>query len=135
MVCSAASASSRAGLAASSFSSAIILSAYNSNAVSARHTTPQDFSNVCVTLTLLAGSNGTVSVRLSVPAWAHSSKPATAGLLLWARQAGDIDRLLQQRRAVGMPRCQRIYVAEHRLVCNAQLCACKVKLNHCQRFI
>ena len=24
------------------------------------------------------------SVRLSVPAWTHSSKPATAGLLLWA---------------------------------------------------
>jgi len=38
------------------------------------------------------------SVRLSVPAWAHSSKPAAAGLLLWARQAGDLDRLRQQRR-------------------------------------
>jgi len=25
--------------------------------------------------------------------------PAAAGLLLWARRAGDIDRLLQQRRA------------------------------------
>jgi len=33
-------------------------------------------------------------VRLSVPAWAHSSKPVAAGLLLWARRAGDIDRLL-----------------------------------------
>ena len=32
----------------------------------------------------------------------------SAGLLLWARQAGDIDRLLQQRRAnAGVPRCQR----------------------------
>jgi len=41
------------------------------------------------------------SVRLSVPAWTHSSKPAAAGLLLWARQAGNIDRLLQQRRATG----------------------------------
>ena len=35
----------------------------------------------------------------SVPARAHSSKPAAAGLLLWARRAGDIDRSLQQRRA------------------------------------
>jgi len=48
--------------------------------------------------------NGTVSVHLSVPARAHSSKPAAAGLLLWARRAGDISRLLhagaqQQRRA------------------------------------
>jgi len=47
--------------------------------------------------------NGTVSVRpsvrLSVPAWAHSSKPAASGLLLWARQAVNIDLLLQQRRA------------------------------------
>jgi len=46
-----------------------------------------------------AGSmKGRVSVRLSVPAWAHSSKPAAADLLLWA-QRGGIDRLLQQRRA------------------------------------
>jgi len=36
-------------------------------------------------------------VRLSVPAWAHSSKSSAAGLLLWAQQAEDIDRLLQQR--------------------------------------
>jgi len=35
-----------------------------------------------------------LSLCLSVPAWAHSSKPAVAGLLLWIRQAGDIDRLL-----------------------------------------
>jgi len=27
----------------------------------------------------------------------HSSKPTAAGLLLWAWQAADIDRLLQQR--------------------------------------
>jgi len=39
-----------------------------------------------------------VSVRLSVAAWAHSSKAAAAGLLLWALQAGDINRLLQQWR-------------------------------------
>jgi len=38
--------------------------------------------------------NGTVTVHLSVPAWAHSSKPAAAGLLLWAQQVGDINRLL-----------------------------------------
>jgi len=45
--------------------------------------------------------DGTVSVRLSVPAWAHSKKSAAAGLLLWAQRAGDIDRLLlslQQQR-------------------------------------
>jgi len=41
-----------------------------------------------------------MSVCLSVTAWANSSKLATAGLLVWAR-AGDIDRLLQQRRAAG----------------------------------
>ena len=39
-----------------------------------------------------------VTVRCpTVPAWAHSSKPAAAGLLLWARRAGDIDRLLNGR--------------------------------------
>jgi len=35
-------------------------------------------------------------IRPSVPAWAHSSKPAVAGLLLWARWAGDNNGLLQQ---------------------------------------
>jgi len=40
-----------------------------------------------------------MSVRLSVPVCAHSSKPTAAGLLLWAQRAGDIDRLLQQWRA------------------------------------
>jgi len=51
--------------------------------------------------------NGTVSVplsvRLSVPARVHSNEPAAAaaGLLLWARLAGDIDRLQQHRRAAG----------------------------------
>jgi len=40
-----------------------------------------------------------LSVHLSVPAWAHRSKPTAAGLLLWALLAGDIARLLQQRRA------------------------------------
>jgi len=37
------------------------------------------------------------SISLSVPAWAHSSKPAAANL----QQAGDIDQLLQQWRVVG----------------------------------
>ena len=38
-------------------------------------------------------------IPLSVQAWAYnSSRPAAAGLLLWARRAGDIDRLLQRRR-------------------------------------
>jgi len=31
----------------------------------------------------------------------HGSKPAAAGLLMWVRWAGDIDRLPQQRRAAG----------------------------------
>ena len=43
-----------------------------------------------------------LSVRLS-PTWTHNSRPAAAGLLLWARRAGNIDRLLPgarlQRRA------------------------------------
>ena len=30
--------------------------------------------------------NGVVFVRQSVPAWAHSNKPAASGLLLWARR-------------------------------------------------
>ena len=37
------------------------------------------------------------SVCPSVPAWVHSGKSAAADLLLWARRAGDIDRLLQQQ--------------------------------------
>ena len=39
-----------------------------------------------------------LSVDMSVPARAHSSKPAAASLLLWARFAGDIDRLLRGAR-------------------------------------
>jgi len=30
-----------------------------------------------------------------------SHQPTAAGLLLWARRAGDIDRMLQQRRVAG----------------------------------
>ena len=56
--------------------------------------------------------DGTVSIRLSVhlslPAWVHSSESAAAGLLLWARQARDIDQLLGQRQRMrAVPRCQR----------------------------
>jgi len=66
-----------------------------------------------------------VSVRPSVVAWAHSSKLAAAGLLLWARRAGNIDRLLRDRRLAAaacggqmraVPRCQPTQEAEHRLV-------------------
>jgi len=49
--------------------------------------------------------NGTASIHLSVPAWAHSSKPIAAGLLLWAWQTGDIDYCrCGQMQAV--PHCQ-----------------------------
>jgi len=40
---------------------------------------------------------GTVPVCMSVLAWAHSNKPAAAGLLLCAQWAEDIDRLLNGR--------------------------------------
>ena len=45
--------------------------------------------------TILCCPSVRLSFHLSVPASAHSSKPAAAGLLLWARREGDIDRLLQ----------------------------------------
>jgi len=48
------------------------------------------------------------SVRLSI--WAHSSKPAAAGLLLWARWTGDGQ--LQQRRAPG--KCWQCHVVSVR---------------------
>jgi len=41
-----------------------------------------------------------LSVHLAVPAWVHKSKRAAGGLLLWARRAEDIDRLLHGRRSV-----------------------------------
>ena len=53
------------------------------------------------------------SVRLSVPAWADSSKPAAVGLLLWARRAVDIDRLLRQWRAAG--ECGQCHVVSVRM--------------------
>ena len=59
------------------------------------------------------------SVRPSVPARAHSSITAAAGLQLWARQAGDIDRLLHGRRApvnAGSATLSACVVAGHRLV-------------------
>ena len=57
-------------------------------------------------------------VRRSVPAWAHSRKPAAAGLLQQDRRAGNIDQLLQQRRANAGSATQSAYVqvADHSLV-------------------
>jgi len=48
--------------------------------------------------------NCQASFRLSLPAWLHSSKPAAAGLLLWARPKGDIDRLLHGAQQRGVRR-------------------------------
>jgi len=54
------------------------------------------------------------SVRVSVPAWAHVRKPVTACLLLWARQAGYIDRLLRHRRTTaGSAMLSAYIVAKH----------------------
>jgi len=65
------------------------------------------------------------SVRLSVPAWAHSSKPAAAaGLLLWARRAGY--RLLQQRHANAGSATLLAY--DHRLVSSGyKLAICQMR--------
>jgi len=57
-------------------------------------------------LSLPAVSVGTMYVRLSLPTWAHSSKPAAAGLLLWrGGQEISIDCCTvgaqQQQRAAG----------------------------------
>ena len=46
------------------------------------------------------------SVHLSFPAWAHSCNPAAECLLLWARQAGDIDQLLLSRRSAAAAACE-----------------------------
>ena len=55
-----------------------------------------------------------LSVRVSVPAWAHVRKPVTACLLLWARQAGYIDRLLRHRRTTaGSAMLSAYIVAKH----------------------
>jgi len=42
-----------------------------------------------------------LSVRLSAREWVYCGKPSTAGLLLLAGRAGDIDPLLKQWRAAG----------------------------------
>jgi len=66
--------------------------------------------------------NGTVSVHLSVPARAHSSKPAAAGLLLWARQAGDISRLLHGwRSAAAAGGCGQCHFVSVRRMLNTDL--------------
>jgi len=58
--------------------------------------------------------NGTVSIHLFI---CPSVCPAAAGLLLWTRQAGDIDCLLLQRQAnAGSATLSAYVVAEHRLV-------------------
>jgi len=77
---------------------------------------------------------GTVSVCLSVCPTRRLQQRA-AGLLLWARRVGDIDRLLhglrgsstgqqhatqQQTRAV--PRFQRTCLAKHRTSCVPPIC-------------
>jgi len=46
------------------------------------------------------------SIHLSFPAWAHSCNPAAECLLLWARQAGDIDQLLLSRRSAAAAACE-----------------------------
>ena len=56
--------------------------------------------------------NGTMSIRLSVCPIYQPLQQRAAGLQLWARRTGDIDRLLL--RAVS--RCQLTYEAERRLV-------------------
>ena len=77
-------------------------------------------------------SNGTVSIRLSVYlsvcASVYPSRPTAANPLL---RAGDIDRLLHGRHSAAaacggrkraVPRCQRTWEAEHRLVCPSIFC-------------
>jgi len=65
--------------------------------------------------------SGTVSVRLSVPC--HSSKPAAAGLLLLARRAGNIARLLHARRsaAAAAGECGQCRVVSVRRKVNTEL--------------
>jgi len=101
--------------------------------------------------------NGTVSVclsvRLSVPAIDRYIEQHAAGLLLWVRRVGDIDRLLhgrrpaatapqQQRRAVS--RFQPPYKAGHRLLCSlwlvpitaiCQKCPCRQLTQYLSRFL
>jgi len=43
----------------------------------------------------------TIECRLSVRSIIRPPHAAAAGLLLWARRAGDIDRLLHGRRSAG----------------------------------
>ena len=54
-----------------------------------------------------------VSVRLSVSVRAHSSKPVPTSLLLWARRAGDVDRLLQHLYAAG--ECGQCHIVSVRI--------------------
>jgi len=76
-----------------------------------------------------------LSICLSVPAWAHGRKPAAVGLLLWARPAGYIDRLLRDAQQRGVRRANAgsamlsaYVVAEHRLVVGCIVVALSVKI-------
>jgi len=75
------------------------------------------------------------SICLSVRAWAHGRKPAAVGLLLWARPAGYIDRLLRDAQQRGVRRANAgsamlsaYVVAEHRLVVGCIVVALSVKI-------
>jgi len=50
------------------------------------------------------------TVHLSIPALTHSSKPTAVGLLMSARQAGNISRLLKQWRANAGSATLSVYV-------------------------
>ena len=88
------------------------------------------------------------SARLSVyPSVSPSNPPhaAAAGLLLWARLPGGIDRLLHGRRSAAaapqhgaqqqmraVPRCQLTWEAEHRLFSRENWRGCVLRATLCQ---
>ena len=65
------------------------------------------------------------SLHLSLPAWAHSSNSAAAGLLLRVQRAGEIDRRLQQQSAAG--ECCQCHVVSIRRQLNTDLVALRVR--------
>ena len=109
------------------------------------HSMRQDICNGMVSFCLF--------VRLSAPDIDRYIEQHAAGLLLWVRRVGDIDRLLhgrrpaatapqQQRRAVS--RFQPPYKAGHRLLCSlwlvpitaiCQKCPCRQLTQHLSRFL
>jgi len=72
--------------------------------------------------------NGTVSVRLSVCPSLWPIRPLqqrAAGLLLWARRVGDIDRLLHSRRsAAAAGECGQCHVVSVRRKLSGRLVTC-----------